>query len=132
MKKIKVIGIDGNEANIKNRVGVNIYAFNLIWEIYKLQDKISGNYRFVVYLSSFPLNDMPKEVPGFWEYRVLEGAGLWVLKKLTPCLLLNKENLDLFFTPSHYTPPLSRVPMVCSIMDLGYLEFSEQFEKKVF
>ncbi len=132
MKRIKVIGIDGNEANIKNRVGVNIYAFNLLWEIYKLQDKISENYRFVIYLSSFPLDDMPKERLGFWEYKVLEGGGLWIIKKLTPYLLLNKDKLNLFFTPSHYIPPLSRVPMVCSIMDLGYLEFSEQFEKKVF
>lgn len=132
MRKIKVIGIDGNEANIKSRVGVNIYAFNLLWAIYRLQDNISNNYRFLVYLSYPPLDDMPKEKPGFWEYKVLDGDGFWILKKLTPRLLLNKDKLDLFFTPSHYTPPLSRVPMVCSIMDLGYLEFSEQFEKKVF
>ncbi len=132
MKRVRVIGIDGNEANVKSRVGVNVYAFNLLWNIYKLQDKVSTNYRFIVYLSSLPLDDMPTEKPGFWEYKILEGGGLWILKKLTPYLLFNKDELDLFFTPSHYTPPLSRVPVVCSIMDLGYLEFSEQFEKKVF
>ena len=129
---MKVIGIDGNEANIGNRAGVNVYAFSLLWAFYKLQDKIKGNYRFVIYLSSSPLPDMPKEVVGFWEYKVLEGSSLWILRKLTPYLLLNKDRVNLFFTPSHYTPLLSRVPLVCSIMDLGYLKFSEQFEKKVF
>ena len=31
------IGIDGNEANVKNRVGVNTYAFELLWGLYRLQ-----------------------------------------------------------------------------------------------
>lgn len=129
---MKIVGVDGNEANVRNRVGVNVYAFSLLWSLYKLQGRIGKNYRFVIYLSSPPLDDMPKEISGFWEYRVLKGGGLWVLRKLTPYLLLNKDKITLFFTPSHYTPLLSRVPLVCSIMDLGYLEFSEQFKKKTF
>ena len=36
-----IIGIDGNEANIKNRVGVNVYAYNVLLNLYKLQDKSS-------------------------------------------------------------------------------------------
>ena len=34
-----IIGIDGNEANLKNRVGVNQYCFELLWGIQKLQDE---------------------------------------------------------------------------------------------
>jgi len=37
--------------------------------------------------------------------------------------------LDVVFSPSHYVPPLVLQPRACSIMDLGYLEFSEHFKK---
>ncbi|BCX14805.1 MAG: glycosyl transferase family 1 [Patescibacteria group bacterium] len=127
-----VIGIDGNEANIAQRVGVNIYAFNLLQALHKLQDEISKDYRFVIYLAEKPLPDMPKEVKGFWEYKIIPGKGLWIIKKLMPYLWLNKDHIDLLFTPSHYTVPLLPISRVVSITDLGYLEFSEQFEKKVF
>lgn len=127
-----IIGIDGNEANIENKVGVNIYAFNLLWSLYKLQDKIKGNYRFIVYLASKPRSDMPLPVPNFWEYKVIPGKGLWILTRLMPYLWANQDKLDLLFSPSHYTVPFLSIPRVVSIMDLGYLEFSEQFEKKVF
>ena len=36
-----IIGIDGNEANIARRVGVNQYAFNLLQNISLLQDELS-------------------------------------------------------------------------------------------
>lgn len=39
---------------------------------------------------------------------------------------------DVFFSPSHYAPPLAPMPRFCSIMDLGYLEFSGQFQKNDF
>ena len=31
-----LIGIDGNEANIQNRVGVNEYAFQVLWGLWRL------------------------------------------------------------------------------------------------
>jgi len=40
-----------------------------------------------------------------------------------------KAKPDTFFTPSHYVPPLVSIPKVCSIMDLGYLNSSEQFSR---
>jgi glycosyltransferase involved in cell wall biosynthesis len=127
-----IIGIDGNEANIKNRVGVNIYAFNLLWAMHRLQDNIKDNYRFIVYLSSQPLPDMPPEVPGFWEYRILPSRSFWILTRLMPYLWINKDRIDILFSPNHYTVPFLPIARVVTIMDLGYLEFSEQFEKKVF
>lgn len=127
-----IIGVDGNEANIKNRVGVNIYAFNLLWSLYKLQDKIHNSYRFVVYLSSSPRADMPPPVSSFWKYEVLSGRKFWIITRLMPYLFFNKDKIDLLFSPSHYTVPFLFVPRVISIMDLGYLEFSEQFKKNVF
>ncbi|OGM24891.1 hypothetical protein A3D00_05045 [Candidatus Woesebacteria bacterium RIFCSPHIGHO2_02_FULL_38_9] len=124
----KIIGIDGNEANIERRVGVNQYAYELLKSIHRLQDEWKNKYRIVVYLKSIPLADMPKETENF-EYKVLSGRGLWIITKLMPNLFFDSPKPDIFFTPSHYLPPFAPIPMVCSIMDLGYLKFSEHFKK---
>jgi glycosyltransferase involved in cell wall biosynthesis len=126
-----IIGIDGNEANIKNRVGVNTYAFELLWGLWKLQDEWKINHKLIVYLKEKPLSDMPEETANF-RYKIIPGGGMWILTKLTPLLIFNKDGLDVFFSPSHYLPLFTAIPRVCSIMDLGYLEFSDQFTKKVF
>jgi glycosyltransferase involved in cell wall biosynthesis len=123
-----LIGIDGNEANIKNRVGVNQYAFELLKNIHKLQEEWKNRHKVIVYLSSRPQKDLPKENSG-WKYKVIPGQKLWILTKLMPRLITNKEKLNVFFTPSHYAPPISTVPRICTIHDLGYLKFSGQFNK---
>ncbi|MFC1624895.1 glycosyltransferase family 4 protein [Patescibacteria group bacterium] len=123
-----IIGIDGNEANFKNRVGVNQYGYELLCSLRKLQDKWKYKHKIIVFLRKKPLDDMPKPSE-YFDYKVLPGKKYWIIKKLTPYLIFNKDNLDIFFSPSHYVPLLSRVPRVCSIMDLGYLDFSAQFKK---
>ncbi|MBU0923223.1 glycosyltransferase family 4 protein [Patescibacteria group bacterium] len=123
-----LIGIDGNEANIEKRVGVNQYAFELLKNIYKLQEEWKNRHKVIVYLSSSPQKDLPKENSG-WKYKIIPGQKLWVLTKLMPRLLFDKEKPDVFFTPNHYVPPISVIPRVCTIHDLGYLEFSGQFKK---
>ncbi|MCX6705582.1 MAG: glycosyltransferase family 1 protein [Candidatus Woesebacteria bacterium] len=123
-----VIGIDGNEANIEKRVGVNVYAFELLRSIWKLQKKGSINHELIVFLKRPPLSDMPKETQNF-KYKIIRGEGLWILTKLMPHLWKNKEKLDVIFSPSHYVPPICLQPRACSIMDLGYLKSSGQFKK---
>jgi len=122
-----IIGIDGNEANEQSRVGVNQYAYELLWNFKKLVDQGETSHSFIIYLKNAPL-DLPKEGKN-WKYIVIPGKGMWIIKKLFPRLLLGKDKIDLFFSPSHYLPPLSRVPQVCSIMDLGYLKFPEQLRR---
>lgn len=121
-----VIGIDGNEANLENRVGVNQYAFELLNHLSGLPE--SGKHKFYIYLKERPNSELPKEREN-WKYIVLPGSGMWIIKTLMPHLYKGREKLDLFFTPSHYVPPFCPVPRVCSIMDLGYLESSWQFRK---
>jgi len=123
-----LIGIDGNEANIEKRVGVNQYAFELLKNIHKLQEEWKNKHKVIVYLSSSPQKDLPKENTQ-WKYKVIPGQKLWVITKMMPRLLFDKEKPDVFFTPSHYIPPLSTVPRVCTIHDLGYLKFSGQFKR---
>ena len=124
-----IIGIDGNEANVGERVGVNVYAFELLWSIWKLRKEWGKKHKLIVYLKRPPLADMPKGMQNF-RYRIIPGGGAWVITKLMPRLFLDKEKPDVLFSPSHYIPPLAPMPKVCSIMDLGYLEFSGQFKKR--
>ena len=126
-----IIGIDGNEANVKDKVGVNRYAFEILWALHKLQDSKNSKNSYIIYLSQSPRSDMPKPSK-YWKYKVIFGNKLWILTKLTPHLLRNKENIELLFSPSHYTVPFSKVPRICSIMDLGYLKYTEQFNKTTF
>ncbi len=121
-----IIGIDGNEANIQNRVGVNQYASELLINLEKLPE--SNKHQFIIYLKEKPLSHLPKEREG-WNYKVLEGRGMWILKTLMPHLWFAKTRPNIFFSPSHYTPPFLLMPSVVSIMDLGYLKSADQFKK---
>lgn len=123
-----IIGIDGNEANVENKVGVNQYAFEVLSHLRKLQDKKETTHTFIIYLKENPRADLPKENK-LWKYKVLPGGGKWIVKTLVPHLYKKKEKLAVFFTPSHYAPPFAPVPRVCSIMDLGYLTYTDQFKK---
>lgn len=126
-----IIGIDGNEANVEKRVGVNTYSYELIKNLWKLQDEWKDKHDLIVYLKNDPVGDMPKETTHF-KYEVLRGGGMWILTKLTPHLFFAKPRCDVIFSPSHYVPLFSPMPRVCSIMDLGYLEYTTQFRKKDF
>jgi glycosyltransferase involved in cell wall biosynthesis len=126
-----LIGIDGNEANIKNRVGVNKYAYELLCAIKKTEGEWGGEHSIIVYLKNPPLPDMPPKGEHY-KYEILPGKGFWIIKTLMPHLFFSKKRPDVFFSPSHYVPPLSPMPKICSIMDLGYLKFSGQFKKMTF
>ncbi len=120
-----LIGIDGNEANIKQRVGSNQYAFELLKAL--RAKRIA--HRVVVYLRDEPLPDMPKESEN-WQYRVIRPRKFWTQWRLPLDLYLHQPRPEIFFSPGHYSPRFCPVPFVVSIMDLGYLRFPEQFTKK--
>jgi glycosyltransferase involved in cell wall biosynthesis len=122
-----IIGIDGNEANVKEKVGVHQYSFHILWGLYEKEKGDGGKNSYIIYLKKPPREDLPPENKN-WKYKIIRGKGLWILTRLMPHLLKEK-NIDVFFTPSHYLPPLMRVPGVCTIHDLGYLKFSGQFKK---
>lgn len=129
---MKIIAIDGNEANIPNRVGVNVYAYQILCSLHKLQDAWRDQFTVVIYLKEKPLPDMPPQT-SVWRYQVMPSSGgMWILTKLTPALWLTKSKPAVLFSPSHYTMPLAPCPTICSIMDLGYLDSSEQFQKATF
>ena len=89
-----IIGIDGNEANIKEKVGIHQYAFYILWGINNLGIEKDGKNTYIIYLKNTPRDDLPKESK-YWKYKIIPGKGLWVLTKLMPYLWKSK-NLDVF------------------------------------
>lgn len=108
------IGINGNEANVKHRVGVGQYAFELL--------KHFPTENITVYLSNPQMADMPE-----LNYKVFGPKKLWTLTGLQKEIILNPP--DVLFTPTHYTPLFLPMPSVISIMDMGFIRFPEYFKK---
>lgn len=120
-----LIGIDGNEANLSTRVGVGQYAFNLIWELYRQNKKDE----YFVYLKETPLSDLPPENKN-WHYEVFGPKVLWTKFALPIHLIFSSKKINLFYSPSHYSPAFSPVPTIPTIHDIGYLNYQDQFTKK--
>jgi len=119
-----IIGIDANEANLTSqRVGVNQYAFNLLWALSKLKTE----HKFVVYLKDQPQQDFPK-----MNYRVIPFPKLWTQTRLPLDLFLHNPRPDVFFSMTHYAPRVAPMPSIVAIMDLGFLKTPEQFTVKDF
>ncbi len=119
------IGIDGNEANVVNRVGVSVYALNIL----KYFSRVSSNgIQFEIYLKNPPLKDLPNE-DEYFKYKVISGKFLWSQIYLSIYLFLNKD-IDVYFSPAHYLPRFCPVPQVVTIHDLAYLYYPEDFTKK--
>ncbi len=119
------IAIDGNEANVKNRVGSNTYAFMVISELYKLTAN-RKNIDVTILLSNKRVADLPP-TRNSWRYMVLGPKKFWTQWALPIHLFLHQKDYQVFFTPSHYAPRISSVPYVSSVMDLAYLHYPEQF-----
>jgi len=119
------IGINGNEANVDKRVGVSVYALNLLKYFHKVANQKT---QFNVYLKNSPLHDLPEENK-YFKYCLINGKFLWSQIYL-PLYLYRKKNIDVYFSPAHYLPRFCPVPQVVTIHDLAYLYYPEDFIKK--
>ncbi len=121
---MKVIGIDGNEANVEKRVGISEYSYQLL-KYFQANEK---DFIFKIFLKKSPLPSLPA-LSSHYSYEVVKPAKFWTQFGL-PTRLFRKRDIDLFFTTSHYAPRLSPVPTVISVMDLSYIHFPELFKKR--
>lgn len=121
------IALVGYEANIKNRVGSNQYAFELTRALWK-DDKEN---EYLVFLPSSPLPDLPKEKEN-WHYKVAGPQKFWNFFGLPLGLIKEKPKPDVVFIPGHYAPIYSPSPVAVSVMDLGYLRFPHHFTKSTY
>lgn len=119
-----IIGIDGNEANVKQKVGVSNYT----WQLLNYFSKIaSEKLRFIVYLKNPPNPDLPSS-SCFFKYQVIPGKYFWSRFFLPLFLCLNQKP-DIFFSPAHYLPFFISLPMVVTIHDLSFFYYPNQFRK---
>ncbi|MDP3941289.1 MAG: glycosyltransferase family 1 protein [bacterium] len=123
-----IIGIDGNEANVRKRVGIGEYAFELLKQ-FSQQKPETKNQKFTIYLKDKPLEDLPHAQED-WRYRIFGPKKLWTQIRLPLDLYLHKPRPDIFFSPSHYAPRFSPIPTAISIMDLSYHFFPGLFLTK--
>ncbi|MDH7476665.1 MAG: glycosyltransferase family 1 protein [Microgenomates group bacterium] len=124
-----IIGVDGNEANVENKVGVSVYSLKLLQYFHK---KSNQSCRFVIFLKKPPLPELPKPNP-FFKYKVVAGNFFWSRFFLPLALYKNRfssQKIDVFFSPAHYTPRFSPVPLIVTIHDLSYFYYPEEFLKK--
>jgi len=120
-----IIGIDANEANVKNRVGSNQFAFQILQKL----NQTDKQNQYLIFLKNPPLKDLPGTSPN-WQYRVLKPAFLWTQWRLPLGLFFQSPRLNIFLTLGHYAPRFSPTPVLISIMDLAFIKYPDQFLKK--
>lgn len=122
------IAIDGNEANVEQRVGSNVYAFEILTALHRL---LKRNYAVsvTVLLRNEPIADLPRSRKR-WQYKVVSPAPLWTQWGLPLHLYLNSKRYSVFFTPGHYAPRMCPIPYVSSVMDLAFIHFPDQFKPR--
>ncbi len=118
------IGIDGNEANVKEGVGVSVYIQKLLSYFQKVA---ASDTQFVIYLKDSPLPHMPEPSLHF-TYKLAPPPLLWS-QVVLPLYLLFAPSIDVFFSPAHYAPRFSLVPTVVTVHDLAYFYYPGEFLK---
>ena len=121
-KQSLTIAIDGNEANVSQRVGSNVYAF----EVLNQWHQMDLAHKFVIYLKHKPVDDMPKPKNN-WQYKVVPALGWWNQIGLPTALFLSGSKIDVFYALGHYLSPLVMAPAMANIYDLAYLEYGKYF-----
>lgn len=119
--------IDGNEANSNNRVGINVYAYQILSKIEKETRNPRKAIKVTVLLSKPPLSDLPKERLG-WKYKVVKPKLFWTKLACPLWLISNQHKYNVYFTFSHYLPKFLKIPAISSIMDLSYLIYPHYFK----
>jgi len=120
-----IIGVDGNEANVIEKVGVSVYTLEMLAYF---QRHSSQDIQFIVYLRDKPTADLPHETP-FYTYEIVRGTHLW-RDILFPFHLFRNPKIDILFCPAHYSPRFCPVPMIVTIHDTSYLYFKDEFLKR--
>ena len=117
------IGIDINEANIGQRVGVNQVAFAMFRA---LTANLGPEDKIIALSKERPLPDLPIARDNL-TYEIFGPKRMWVMTGLTKRLFFNQPKIDVLFSPSHYTPLFSRVSSVIYLMDLSYERFGTEY-----
>lgn len=119
MKRLQ-IGIDINEANVKNRVGTGQYCYHILKYF-----STRPEFDFHLYHRDPILQDLPQESL-HWHYHQVGPSRGWISFGLPLYLLTHPKN-DVFWSPAHYMPGITMCPSVVTVHDLAYVYFPELF-----
>ena len=124
------IAIDASTLNEKNRAGVSEYAYQLIKEFAKVSDNL-----YTLYFRQLPDKELIQELIGDNKnmyVKVVESKRFWTQVGLAK--ELNKSQFDIFFSPRHTLPILTRKTLkkVVVIHDVGYGKYHSVFKKSLF
>lgn len=119
---LKSLGIDINEANVRDRVGTGQYTFNLLSRF----PALSQNVAFHLYHRDPLLGDLPPASPT-WQYHHVGPSRAWLKFALPLNLLLTQAKYSTFWSPAHYTPTYLGSPSIVTIHDLAYEYFPDLF-----
>ena len=138
---MRLILIDGNEANVEQTVGVSVYTTNILTQFKRYA---SHDVRFCVYLRNQPRLHLPRENQ-YFRYKVVFGPVMWLkfflpmrlmwdysIQQLRSMLHLPNIRFHAFFAPAHYSPPYlpNKCKLVVTIHDLAYEFFPDEFLKR--
>lgn len=127
MRSTLRLAIDGNEANTAQRVGSNVYAFEILRA---MAAQIQARKMVAtVLLSAPPLDHWPAETE-YWRYRIVRPARYWTQWAAPLFLEKHKDEFDLYFTPGHYAPRHCPLPYISSVMDTAYLKYPREFKRR--
>lgn len=126
MKKLR-IGIDINEANVKNRVGTGQYTFHLLRYFAKHPE-----IDFHLYHRDPLQGDLPPETNtlpagGGWHYHPVKPVRGWLRLGLSFYLATHARH-DVWWSPAHYMPTVTHANRsIVTIHDLAYEYFPDLF-----
>jgi glycosyltransferase involved in cell wall biosynthesis len=140
-----LIGIDGFETSVGQRVGVGRLAVELIRGLARVDKR--NKYR--VYVPNFRAQQdfgepfgpeltaeglsraaEPLQPKKNWKLRSVPQTRLWSQVTLPFYLYKDKPRPDVFLTPSHYAPRFCPCPSLIFVFDLSYIYFPNMFKKR--
>lgn len=121
-----LIGVDGNEANVKEKVGVSWYVFNLLKEFAL---KANSKTRFKIFLKDKPDSSLPAE-SAYFKYFIVKAKFLWSQIFLPLALFLKHRDLQVFLSPAHYAPRFSPCRTIVIVHDLSFFYYPQDFLKR--
>ncbi len=116
-----IIGLDGRLANDVHKVGSGQFCYELLKAIPPLLD----NDKLRIYLDQEPQPFFPVREGNNVEIRVLPKKKIWTQTVLAK--ELKKNPPDIFYSPSLQTPLYGNCPKVCTIFDIAYYDFPQEF-----
>jgi len=116
-----IIGFDGRLANDVHKVGSGQFCYELL----KSMSLLLKNESLRIYLDKEPQSFFPVQKNETIEFRVLRKRKFWTQTALAN--ELRKNPPDIFFSPSLQTPFYGNCPKSCTIFDIAYYDFPQEF-----